>query len=153
MLAGARDFLTMPVSAEEIGRSIVSVLESEERRQMRLRGQTAAWGPQGSVITVFGAKGGVGKTTVAVNLAAALVQETAQSVVLVDGDNGFGDVCGMLDIAAGAQRRRPGARPGEGDAGHAAQVPDAALERAQRAGGARRRRWPGAASRPTISAR
>jgi pilus assembly protein CpaE len=98
MLAGARDYMTMPASAEDVSRSIMAVLESEERRQMRLRGQTAGWGPQGSVITVFGAKGGVGKTTVAVNLAAALVKETAQSVVLVDGDNGFGDVCGMLDI-------------------------------------------------------
>jgi len=98
MLAGARDFLTAPVSADDASRSIVSVLESEERRQMRLRGQTAAWGPQGTVITVFGAKGGIGKTTVAVNVAAALVQQTGQSIVLVDGDNGFGDVCGMLDI-------------------------------------------------------
>jgi pilus assembly protein CpaE len=98
MLAGARDFMTLPASAEEIGRSIVSVLESEERRQMRLRGQTASWGPQGSVFTVFGAKGGIGKTTLAVNLAVALTQETAQSVVLVDGDSGFGDVCGMLDL-------------------------------------------------------
>ncbi len=100
MLAGARDYLTMPASAEDVGRSIVSVLESEERRQMRARGQTASWGPQGSVIAVFGAKGGVGKTTVAVNLAAALVRETGQSIVLVDGDNGFGDVCGMLDMEA-----------------------------------------------------
>jgi pilus assembly protein CpaE len=99
MLAGARDFLTMPTSAEEIGKSIVAVLESEERRQMRLRGQTAGWGPQGSVITVFGAKGGVGKTTIAVNLAVALREETGQAVALVDGDNGFGDVSGMLDIA------------------------------------------------------
>lgn len=65
---------------------------------MRLRGQTATWGSQGSVITVFGAKGGVGKTTLSVNLAAALVRETGQAVVLVDGDNGFGDVCGMLDL-------------------------------------------------------
>lgn len=100
MLAGARDYLTMPASNDDVGRSIVSVLESEERRQMRARGQTVAWGPQGSVITIFGAKGGVGKTTVAVNLATALVQETAQSVVLIDGDNGFGDVCGMLDLDA-----------------------------------------------------
>ena len=98
MLAGARDFLVMPANAEDMGKSIVAVLESEERRQMRLRGQTAAWGPQGSVITIFGAKGGVGKTTVAVNLAVALRQETGQAVALVDGDNGFGDVCGMLDM-------------------------------------------------------
>ena len=98
MLAGARDFLALPASAEEMGKSIIAVLESEERRQLRLRGQTAAWGPQGSVITVFGAKGGVGKTTVAVNLAVALRQETGQAVALVDGDNGFGDVSGMLDM-------------------------------------------------------
>jgi len=98
MLAGARDFLTMPANAEDMGKSIVAVLESEERRQMRLRGQTAAWGSQGSVITVFGAKGGVGKTTIAVNLAAALREETGQAVALVDGDNGFGDVSGMLDM-------------------------------------------------------
>ena len=100
MLAGARDYLTMPASNDDVGRSIVSVLESEERRQMRARGQTVAWGPQGSVITVFGAKGGVGKTTVAVNLATALVRETGQSIALVDGDSGFGDVSGMLDIDA-----------------------------------------------------
>src|SRR5512136_11297 len=43
MLAGARDFLTMPSNPEEMGKSIIAVLESEERRQMRLRGQTAAW--------------------------------------------------------------------------------------------------------------
>jgi pilus assembly protein CpaE len=98
MLAGARDFLTVPASAEDMGKSIVAVLESEERRQMRLRGQTAAWGSQGSVITIFGAKGGVGKTTVAVNLAVALREETGQAVALVDGDNGFGDVSGMLDM-------------------------------------------------------
>ena len=99
MLAGARDFLTMPANPEEMGRSIVAVLEAEERRQMRLRGQTATWGPQGSVITLFGAKGGIGKTTISVNLAVALVEETAQSVALVDGDNGFGDVAGMLDVS------------------------------------------------------
>lgn len=98
MLAGARYFLTMPASVEDMGKSIVSVLESEERRQMRLRGQTLGWGSQGSVITVFGAKGGIGKTTVAVNLATALVAETGQNIALVDGDNGFGDVAGMLDI-------------------------------------------------------
>lgn len=99
MLAGARDFLTMPASAEDIMRSIVAVLEAEERRRMRASGQTSSWGAQGSIITVFGAKGGVGKTTIAVNLAVALAQETAQSVVLVDGDSGFGDVASMLDLS------------------------------------------------------
>jgi pilus assembly protein CpaE len=98
MVAGARDFLTMPASSEDMTRSILSVLEAEERRRMRATGQTASWGAEGSVITVFGAKGGVGKTTVAVNVAVALARETTQSVVLVDGDSGFGDVAGMLDL-------------------------------------------------------
>jgi pilus assembly protein CpaE len=98
MVAGARDFLTMPATSEDMTRSILSVLEAEERRRMRASGQTSSWGSEGSVITVFGAKGGVGKTTIAVNVAVALAQETTQSVVLVDGDNGFGDVAGMLDL-------------------------------------------------------
>ena len=99
MLAGARDFLIIPSTSEELTRSILSVLEAEERRRMRASGQTSGWRPEGSVITVFGAKGGVGKTTIAVNLAVALARETTQSVVLVDGDTGFGDVAGMLDVA------------------------------------------------------
>lgn len=98
MVAGARDFVVMPANAEEMGKSIVAVLESEERRQMRERGQTLTWGPQGTIITVFGPKGGIGKTTVSVNLAVALVGATGQSVALVDADYGFGDVAGMLDL-------------------------------------------------------
>jgi len=98
MVAGARDFLTMPASSEDMARSIVAVLEAEERRRMRATGQTSSWGSEGSIVTVFGAKGGVGKTTIAVNLAVALARETTQSVVLVDGDNGFGDVASMLDV-------------------------------------------------------
>jgi pilus assembly protein CpaE len=98
MVAGARDFLTMPATSEDMTRSILSVLEAEEHRRMRATGQTASWGAEGSVVTVFGAKGGVGKTTVAVNVAVALARETTQSVVLVDGDSGFGDVASMLDL-------------------------------------------------------
>lgn len=98
MLAGARDFLTMPAGREDITRSIVAVLEAEERRRMRVTGQTSSWGARGSIITLFGAKGGVGKTTIAVNLAVALARETTQSVVLIDGDSGFGDVASMLDL-------------------------------------------------------
>jgi len=47
---------------------------------------------QGKVITVFAAKGGCGKTTIAVNLAAALAADDAHRVCLVDLDLAFGDV-------------------------------------------------------------
>jgi pilus assembly protein CpaE len=98
MLAGARDFLTAPASPSQLEESILRALESEERRRMRLSGQLASLGSQGTVITVFGPKGGIGKTTIATNLAVALAQETGQSVALVDADTGFGDVTGALDL-------------------------------------------------------
>lgn len=47
---------------------------------------------QGQVITVFAAKGGCGKTTLAVNLAALLAARGERSVCLVDLDLAFGDV-------------------------------------------------------------
>lgn len=52
----------------------------------------------GRVITVAAAKGGVGKTTVATNLARALADESPQGVVLVDLDIQFGDVAAAMDL-------------------------------------------------------
>jgi pilus assembly protein CpaE len=53
---------------------------------------------QGTVVTVFSAKGGVGKTTLAVNLAIALADGGAKKVCLVDLDLGFGDVAITLQL-------------------------------------------------------
>lgn len=50
----------------------------------------------GQVITVFGAKGGVGKSTLTVNLAAALARQAPGRVVVVDFDLEFGAVAAML---------------------------------------------------------
>lgn len=98
MLAGARDFFQIPAEVERVVDSIRSVLESEERKRLRLSGQSKGIGPKGLVIAVSGAKGGVGKTTIATNLGLALASSLGQSVVLVDGDNSFGDVAAMLDM-------------------------------------------------------
>lgn len=53
---------------------------------------------KGQVITVFSAKGGCGKTTLAVNLALALADGGARSVCLVDLDLAFGDVAINLQL-------------------------------------------------------
>jgi pilus assembly protein CpaE len=57
-----------------------------------------ASGPAGRVVTVFGTKGGMGKSVVAVNLAVALAKQTTEPVVLVDGSLQFGDVAIMLQL-------------------------------------------------------
>jgi pilus assembly protein CpaE len=98
MQAGARDFLTLPADVERLLESVRKVLEAEERKKLRMTGQAKAIGPKGLVIAVFGAKGGVGKTTVATNVGAALASNMGQSVVLVDGDNSFGDVAALLEL-------------------------------------------------------
>jgi len=55
-------------------------------------------GPRGRVLTVFSAKGGCGKTTVATNLAAVLADGGKRQVVLVDLDLAFGDVAIALQL-------------------------------------------------------
>jgi pilus assembly protein CpaE len=73
-------------------------LDQVKSRQARESGQTAQPIASGIVITVYGAKGGIGKTTIAANLATALAQVTGGSVALADMDTKFGDVAIMMDI-------------------------------------------------------
>jgi len=97
MQVGVKDYLIAPLKEEDLGNSIQAVLAQEERRQQRMTGEVEAQA-FGTVVTVFGAKGGIGKTTIATNLAAALVQKAGQSVALVDLDTRFGDVAILMDI-------------------------------------------------------
>ncbi|WP_242940706.1 AAA family ATPase [Sulfobacillus thermosulfidooxidans] len=53
----------------------------------------------GRVIVVFSSKGGVGKTTLSVNLAIALAKASRQPVAIVDLDIQFGDVAPMVGDA------------------------------------------------------
>ncbi len=65
-----------------------------------LQGSTshALEGSRGRLVTVFSPKGGVGKTTLAVNLSLALAGKGARSVCLVDLDLSFGDVAITLQL-------------------------------------------------------
>jgi len=53
---------------------------------------------EGHVVSVFAPKGGVGKTTIAVNLAVALREQTRAQVCLLDADVGVGNVGSVLDV-------------------------------------------------------
>ncbi len=69
-----------------------------------LRDQAGAPAPEddkegsGVLVTVFSAKGGCGKTTLATNLAAALADHGRREVCLVDLDLAFGDVAIALQL-------------------------------------------------------
>ena len=54
--------------------------------------------PSGRLITVFSAKGGVGKTTISTNLAAALADGGKHNVCIVDLDLAFGDVSIVMQL-------------------------------------------------------
>ncbi len=95
MNLGVRDFLHYPIDREGLVRSIRSLMELEERRRA-VAGQE--YTPFGSVVTVFGPKGGVGKSTLATNLAVALRRYAQCTVALVDLDVRFGDVAVMLGL-------------------------------------------------------
>jgi len=55
-------------------------------------------GPSGHLVTVFSPKGGVGKTTLAVNLAIALAGSGSKRVCVVDLDLAFGDIAITLQM-------------------------------------------------------
>ena len=79
------------------------MLEQEERKRLRADGAGVRDGaPRGTVITVFGAKGGIGKTTISTNLATTLAKMTGANVCLLDMDTRFGDVAIMMDVAVEA---------------------------------------------------
>jgi len=59
---------------------------------------TAPIAGEGHAVSVFAPKGGVGKTTIAVNMAVALRQQTRAEVLLLDADVGVGNVTAVLDV-------------------------------------------------------
>ncbi len=108
MLAGAREFLVKPFSSDELTASIRGVFGREREKQSRIvaagpAGSTAGTaqtesGEPGQIVAIFSPKGGVGRTTVAVNLAVAAATELGKKVVLVDGSFQFGDVGVLLNL-------------------------------------------------------
>ncbi|MEP7286588.1 MAG: response regulator [Chloroflexota bacterium] len=112
MLAGARDFLTKPISGEELYGTVRSVYDRRPQIQvqyMNTGGQVMS--PSGltnlssdrnhnaHIIVVYSPQGGAGKTTIATNVAASLMREGTK-VLLMDCDLQFGDVGVFLNLQA-----------------------------------------------------
>ncbi|MDZ4783025.1 MAG: pilus assembly protein CpaE [Planctomycetia bacterium] len=91
MRSGAKEFLTQPVKLEDL---IGAMTRIRERRFGR--GESKSKGS--TVIAVTGATGGVGTTSVAVNLGCAIARDPKNTVALVDLDLCLGDADVFLDI-------------------------------------------------------
>src|SRR5437867_4698933 len=108
MLAGAREFLVKPFSSDELTASIRQVYAREREKASRIvvasvgsaaaAAASTANSEPGQIVAVYSPKGGVGRTTVAVNLAIAASTELGRKVVLVDGSFQFGDVGVLLNL-------------------------------------------------------
>ena len=89
MRAGAREFLPKPVIKDDFSKTLNKIKEqtfgSEKTTNCK-------------VITVFSNKGGIGKTSIATNLALEIANITKEKVALVDMNFQLGDVATFMDI-------------------------------------------------------
>ncbi|MFH8338664.1 CpaE family protein [Streptomyces sp. AM6-12] len=99
MDSGARGLVALPLSYDELAGRVQTVAQwsTEVRRHLGQGGGEAPGGPGGTVVTVSGAKGGVGATLTAVQLALA-AQASGRPTALVDLDLQTGDVASYLDV-------------------------------------------------------
>jgi pilus assembly protein CpaE len=98
--AGVRDVVELPADSVQFMEAIYRVVDSITT-SVRAPGGDRLPEPHaeaGTVITVMSAKGGVGKSVVATNLAVTLARRAEGAVALVDADLQFGDVAVMLKL-------------------------------------------------------
>lgn len=100
MAEGAREYIVKPFTEESLMDTIVNLYDKDQKRRMILDSkrmeEKIETKPQ--IITIFGTKGGVGKSTVATNIATSLAKKTNEKVVILDLDLEFGDVSVMMNI-------------------------------------------------------
>jgi Flp pilus assembly CpaE family ATPase len=98
MDAGARGVLGLPLSYDDLAARVGAAASWASGVRRHLGGETEELtGPGGTVVAVTGAKGGVGTTLAAVQLALA-AQASGRGSVLVDMDLQSGDVASYLDV-------------------------------------------------------
>ncbi|MFD9395518.1 CpaE family protein [Streptomyces sp. NPDC060000] len=98
MDAGARGLVTLPLSYEDLANRVQAVAQwSVGVRRHLGHGGDVFTGVGGTVVTVSGAKGGVGATLTAVQLALA-AQASGRPTALVDLDLQSGDIASYLDV-------------------------------------------------------
>jgi pilus assembly protein CpaE len=106
--AGASDVLSLPLQPNELHRALIRSVHAGPRTHPRPESG-------GDIITVCSARGGLGATTLAVNLASKLVAVTGTEVALVDLDLQRGDVAAFMNLTPHNSLANLAAAPGEID--------------------------------------
>ncbi len=123
LLVGARGYLTKPFSGDQLSNTLRSAAQVPSQRlddavmdqrpggNGRRKGAAPGYPPppdaypapslaraRQHIIAVFGGKGGVGRSVIALNLAVVLCQLTEERVALIDADLQAGDVHVLLNM-------------------------------------------------------
>lgn len=88
--AGAASFVAFPIDANQFASTVQRVLQEAPKHQRRAH--------RGRVAALVGLKGGVGRSTLAANMAVALRQRVDTEVVLVEAHHGLSDLSLMLNL-------------------------------------------------------
>lgn len=102
MLAGARGFVTFPSADDELPQALRQIhnLEWTRRSRPTVEPTEPRRRAGGKVIAVYSPKGGVGKTTLSVNLGVALADQGDERVALMDANPQFGHLGLVLNVHA-----------------------------------------------------
>ena len=93
MRTGGKEFFSQPIKEQEVRKALENFRERKNKTRIKEPGNI------GQIIELIGSKGGVGTTTIAVNLAVSLAEmKGAHSVALVDRNMLFGEVPLFLEI-------------------------------------------------------
>lgn len=84
--AGVADFLALPIDPKELHKAFLRI------------SQTRSSAGVCDVFTIFGARGGLGATTLAVNLAVRVIQSHSEPTAIIDMDLQRGDVSAFLNL-------------------------------------------------------
>lgn len=104
---GVLEYLAKPLNRDMVARHFRPVIVGTDPADLEIRA--------GRVIAVMGVRGGVGATTIAVNLAYHLGETTRRNTLLVDADLHGGTAALMLSAKSGGSLRAALERPGAVD--------------------------------------
>jgi pilus assembly protein CpaE len=92
LMAGASSFVAFPIEPNQFTATVMRASQEAPKRESRTK--------RGHLVAVVGLKGGVGRTTLAVNMAVALRQRIDGDVILVEAHHGLSDLSLNMNLVS-----------------------------------------------------